>query len=103
MERSEEVHVYLEVELTAPAEAPTVDSGGSRMTEVWGSSVCSMPHAHRLPTHFSKGTEGRGAQRLLPSCLNPFLIHLPHENQTNFSKRQIDSVAETHKETVISS
>lgn len=55
IKKSKGVHIYLEVEPTAPAEGLTVDSGGSRLTL---RSICSTLHAGHLPMHFSKGTDG---------------------------------------------
>lgn len=48
MKGSKGIHLYLEVEPTAPAEGPTVDMGGSRLT-LRGRAVCSTLIAGHLP------------------------------------------------------
>lgn len=57
MKRNKEIHLYLEVEPTAPAEGPTVDRIQA-YSKVPGRTVCSTLNAGRLPMHFSKGTDG---------------------------------------------
>lgn len=88
MKRRKRVHIYLEVEPAASAEGPTVDSGGSRITLRSGAGLFVLLAMQATSSHSSpRALMAERTWTLLPSYLNPFVIHTPPENHKDcFSK-----------------
>lgn len=85
MKRRKRIHIYLEVEPTASAEGPTVDSGESRITLRSGAGLFVLLAMQATSPHSSPRTlMAEKTWMILSSYLNPFVKHTPLENHKDF-------------------